>query len=284
MNENLQNLRKIVAKTFRKAKRWYLTYVSWQFAVLLFAVVSIFTELSPNFCALVAFLGVITSEFVRWRSDWWKSEGERAKRKWEISDGFGTALDGKEIADWLAARSKNFLNDVAADEIQGSLFDSILPEGPRRAIENTQESAWWTSHLCRRMVIYLVVVLISVLIIAFVGLTISIGALKPINVVQSAATVQNIGGIICAVLVFVFSINLVRLLADFWGFKLESTDILSRCEELLKSADITVVDSMRILHDYQTARNAAPLLPTFVWKRHGDHLREQWERFRPKSE
>jgi hypothetical protein len=283
MNENLQKLRKIVAKTFRRAKHWYLAYVIWQFAILLLAVVSIFTELSPNLSAMIAFVCVLAAEFIRWRSDCWKSEGERAKRKWEITDGLGTVLEGREIADWLAARPRNFLNDVSGDEIQGSLFDSGQPKGPRRAIENTQESAWWSRHLSRRMVIYLVFLLLFVLIIAFAGLTISIGTLKASNVQQSGATVQNIGGIICAVLVFVFSINLVRLLADFWGFSSESTDILRRCAELLRSPDITDRDALCVLHDYQTARNAAPLIPTLVWKCHGDHLREQWEQFRPKG-
>jgi len=283
MKENLLKLQKIVAKTFRKAKHWYLAYVSWQFIVLLFAVISIFTELNPNLSAMIAFIGVLAAECIRWRSDWWKSEGERAKRKWEITDGFGTALQGKDIADWLAARSRNFLNDVADNEIRGSLFDSVQSEGPRRAIENTQESAWWSSHLSRRMVIYLVLLLIFVLIVAFAALTVSIGTLKAANVQQSGATVHHVGGIICAVLVFVFSINVVRLLADFWGFKTESSDILRRCDELLKMSEISVRDAMCVLHDYQTARNAAPLLPTFVWKRHGNHLREQWEHFRPKQ-
>jgi hypothetical protein len=95
--------------------------------------------------------------------------------------------------------------------------------------------------------------------------------------------VQNVGGIICAVLVFVFSINLVRLLAEFWRFWSESMNILKRCAELLKSPRITDRDALCIIHDYQTARNSAPLLPTFIWKRHGDHLREQWDHFRPKG-
>jgi hypothetical protein len=281
MDENLQKLRKIVAKTFRKAKRWYLAYVIWQLAILSLAVISIFSKLNPNLSAMIAFASVLVAEFIRWRSDFWKSEGERAKRKWEITDGLGTALDGKDIADWLAARSKNFLNDVSANEIQGSLFNSVQPVGPRRAVENTQESAWWSRHLSRRMVIYLVLLLVFVLIVAFVGLAVSISSLKATQVVQSGATVQNVGGIICVVLVCVFSINLVRLVADFLGFSSECTDILRRCGELLKSSGIEVRDAMCVLHDYQTARNAAPLMPTFVWKRHGDHLREQWEHFRP---
>jgi hypothetical protein len=139
------------------------------FLVLVFAIVSIFAQVNPNLSALIAFLGVLAAECVRWRSDAWKSEGESAKRKWEVTDGLGVAVDGSYIADWLAAKSKGFLADVSADEIQGSEFDSVQQVGARRVVENTLE----------------------------------------------------------------------------------------------------------------TARNSAPLLPTFVWKFHGKHLREQWVHFHP---
>jgi hypothetical protein len=232
---------------------------------------------------MIAFVGVLVAECIRWRSDYWKSEGERAKRKWEIADGLGTPLDSKDIADWLAAKPRHFLDDVADSEIQGSLFDSVLSAGPRRAVENVQESAWWSRHLSCKIVFYIGVFLGLIVIGAFFGLSISIGMLKATTVRQSGSFVQNIGGIICAALAFVFSINLVRLLADFLEFSTEATDTLRRCIELLKSAEITDRDALSVVHDYQTARNAAPLLPTFVWKRHGDHLREQWEEFRPKA-
>lgn len=282
MDDNLQKLQKIIAKTFRKAKRWYLAYILWQFIILAFAVSAIFIEINVNFSAFIAFLGVFATEFIRWRSDWWKSEGERAKRKWEITDGFGTDLIGKEIADWLAARSRNFLADVSDSEIRGSLFDSSKPPGPRRAVENTQESAWWSCHLSRRMAIYLILILLLVLASAFLGLTVCISMLRATKVAQSGAIVQNVGGIICVALVFVFSLNLVRLLAEFWGFWSASISILNRCSELLKLANISDREALSVAHDYQTARNSAPLLPTVVWKIHGAHLREQWENFKPK--
>jgi hypothetical protein len=105
MTDDLQKLRKINAKTFRKAKNWYLGYVISQFAVLAFAVTSIFTDVNPKLNAAIVFLGVLTTELIRWRSDSWKSQGESAKRKWEMADGFGVSVDGKGIADWLASNA-----------------------------------------------------------------------------------------------------------------------------------------------------------------------------------
>jgi len=281
MNGDLLKLQQIIAKTFRKAKRWYAGYLLCQLLVLAFAVVSIFAQVNPNLSALIAFLGVLATECVRWRSDAWKSEAESAKRKWEVADGLGAAVDGSYIADWLAAKPKGFLGDVAAVEIQGSEFDSTRPVGALRAVENTLESAWWSRHLSRRMAVYLSFILLVVIVAALIALTFSIAALKSATAQQSGAVVQNVGGILCSVLVFVFSINVVRLLADFLAFAAEAKWILGRCSELVKSPSVTERDALAVIHDYQTARNSAPLIPTFVWKLHSNHLREQWARFRP---
>src|SRR5207247_8973234 len=114
MNGDLLKLQQIIAKTFRKAKRWYAGYLLCQLLVLAFAVVSIFAQVNPNLSALIAFLGVLATECVRWRSDAWKSEAESAKRKWEVADGLGAAVDGSYIADWLAAKNRKVFSAMSA--------------------------------------------------------------------------------------------------------------------------------------------------------------------------
>jgi len=171
---------------------------------------------------------------------------------------------------------------VNAPEMQGSKFDSVQSPGPRRLTENTQESAWWSKHLCQRMVFYLSIIMISTIFCAFVALTLSITGLKYPTNQNSASVVQNVGGIICSMLVFILSVNVIRLLIEFWAFATEAKEILHRSAELLKATNIEERDALWVLHDYQTSRNAAPLIPTFVWKIHGTHLREQWADFRPR--
>jgi len=284
MSIDLQTLPKIIGKTYRKAKRWYKAYLVCQVCVLLCTVVSILARLNSNFVAVIAFLAILATEGFRWRSDHWKSQGEWAKRKWEIVDGLGIPLDRKSVADWLAAKPEGFLADVTPEEIQGSEFDSRRPRGPLRLVENIRESAWWSKHVSKRMVVFLGAVLALVLVAAFITLTISIAALKDAKVEQSGALVQNVGGIICSVLAFVVSINLIRLLADFREFALASKDILERCDQALGStAVLEERDAFFIMHDYQIARSSAPLLPTFVWKSQRGHLLELWASLRPKA-
>jgi hypothetical protein len=284
MSDETCKLQKIVGKTFRRAKRWYLSYILWQIIVLVFAVASIFAEIDPKVSAVIAFVIVLAAEALRWRSDSWKSQGELAKRKLEMADGLGTPVDGPYIADWLAAKPKGFLQDVTAWEIQGSEFDSLQAAGPRRLVENTQESAWWSKHLSGRMVFYLSIVLAFATVCAFVALTVSIARLKNPADPRMASTVQYVGGVVCSTLVFILSINVVRLLVEFCTFAGDAKEVLRQCAELLKETDLDQRDALWALHDYQTSRSSAPLIPTFVWKIHGAHLREQWANFRPRPE
>jgi hypothetical protein len=273
-----RRLQAMVGKTFRKAKRWYLGYLGCQLAVLIFALLCVVVAVDPRLIALVALMGVLATESVRWRSEFWKSQGELAKRRWEFVDGFGQAIRDGFIADWLACRPTGFLNDVTAEEIRGSAFDSTAPPGPRRVIENVIESAWWTKHESRLMAWYLGAVLALLFAAILLILSISIGALG--SDASAMERARNVGAMICAVLAFVFSINVVRLLVAFIALFCSTKSLLARgCTDFSRD-NVGEREALLLLFDYQTARSDAPLLPTFIWKLHGKHLRQEWHRFR----
>lgn len=280
MDEEIQRLKRVVAKTFRKAKRWYLFYILSQLGVLAVAVASVLIELPTLVSVVIAFVGVLVTECVRWRSDWWKGEGDSAKRRWELADGLGMAIDDGTIADWLAARPAGFLDDVSDDELSGSAFDSEEPPKPRRLVENTEESAWWSKHESRLMAWYLGAALAILLTAIFTALTTSISRLQSGSVAADPKAAQTIGAIICIVLTFVFSINIVRLLVEFIMFYHSSKATTQRCRQLLHSGKTAERDALLVLFDYQISRNNAALLPTLIWKIHGPHLRAEWKRFR----
>jgi ABC-type multidrug transport system fused ATPase/permease subunit len=282
MQNDIDRLKRIIAKTLRRAKQWYFGYVICQVLVLALTIVAVLANFDPRVSAVLAFVAILGTECIRWRSDFWKSQGEFAKRRWEVADGLGKAVDNVTVADWLAAKPHAFLDDVNDRELAGSTFGSNLPPGPDRVIENTEESAWWSKHESRLMIWYLSAALVVLLIGVFVALSISIGGLSDTNAATTRAIAQNVGAVICAVLTFVFSINVVRLLASFVAFFVSAKTIVERCRELLRRGRVDERTSLLLLFDYQTARDAAPLLPTFIWKIHGDHLRNEWHHYRSK--
>jgi hypothetical protein len=276
-------LKGIIAKALRKAKRWYFVYILSQLVILGFAVLSIFCQIDQRLSAVAAFVAVLGTECLRWRSDFWKSQGEFAKRRWELIAGLAVSVSDGWVADWLAAKPGNFLADVSEDELKGSEFDSLAVPGPRRLLENTEESAWWSKHESRFVAWYLGLIRVVVLAGAFLALTITISGLGTAVGASKSTITQNVGAMICAVLAFIFSINLVRLLVSCISFFHSAKSILGRCRALLDSGNVDERSALLLLFDYQTSRDAAPLLPTLVWKVHGQHLRREWHRFRSRS-
>jgi len=279
MNEDLLKLNKICGKAYRKAKNWYQRYVGCQIMALFFAISTFGFDYGAKISALITLFGVFASEFCRWRSDVWKSNSDWAKGRLEVVDGFGVSVDKEELRDWLADCPENFLDDVTDDEIRGSEFASKEPPGPRRAVENTRESAWWSKFLARKMILYLSLLLLFFLVGGFFALMICICELKSADAKQGLSVVQTVGCIICSVWAFILSINALRLIFDYFSFAREADEILHRCKMLLKSGNLSVQEASATMHDYQTARSARPLMPTFVWRWHKKHLNHLWKEF-----
>src|SRR5439155_2004090 len=85
----------------------------------------------------------------------------------------------------------------------------------------------------------------------FLTLTVSISRLSANSAATNPRTTQNIGAIICAVLAFIFSINLVRLLVEFVTFYLSSKAIVERCHQLLHGTELNERAALLVLFDYQ---------------------------------
>ncbi len=282
---NAHTLRQIIAKCFRRAKKWYAAYLGVQLLVLAFTVVALFANLEPYVSGLVGLVLVVMSEALRWRSDLWKSEGELFKREWEQCDGCGLEVNAAMIADWVAARPPGFLQDVTDEEISGSEFDSLEAPGPRRIVENTQESAWWTKHECRRMSVLLLIGLAVLFVLGFGTLLANVAVLReaPIHAGTDIAILRSVAGIICAVFTIVFSINVVRLFTEFRELATQAEEVFRKCSALLAREQIPERDAWLVMHEYQNARSAAPLIPTRIWLARGAHLRAEWRRFRPRT-
>ena len=99
------------------------------------------------------------------------------------------------------------------------------------------------------------------------------------DAIHNAATIELVGSVICSVWAFIFSINVLRLVFDYHIFGREAGEIVNRCGVILKSHDVNERETRDIMHDYQTARCMAPLIPTIIWKLHRDHLNEHWAEF-----
>ena len=205
----------------------------------------------------------------RWRSDDFKGTAEKIKRQLEEHDGFGWNISESDLANVMAECPKRFLATLSHEQLAGSVFASGTGKGPRRAVENLRESAWWSKHLAKITATGLKLIILILFVGAISALLVSI------KTVADRAVLANIAKVVTSTLVLGFSLGLLRLLQSYLVFSQKAGDAEQKGERLLKE-EVEAVDAVRVLSSYQMARASAPLLPTFVWKLNKDRLNNIW--------
>src|SRR5438094_4725834 len=138
------NVDKIRDMVSARCKRWLAVALSLK--VLLFAggtltvVMSIDSWIAPLAIAAI----VAASELTMWRSDFLKGVAETVQRKLDFEDSFGWRITNADIRDVLARYGKNL--SLTQEESASNYFASQDPPGTQRALQNLQESAWWSKH------------------------------------------------------------------------------------------------------------------------------------------
>ena len=142
--------------------------------------------------------------------------------------------------------------------------------GARRAIENARESAWWTFHLTRRMMVLsgvMVLVLFGVCMIALLFVIESSGDPSISNAVAQIVT---------ATLSAVVSAELAWLPFRYQASSSQA-DLIERRATALLSGTPSKADAFRLLRDYQVARAPGPPIPDRLWRWSTLKLNRAWD-------
>lgn len=231
---------------------------------------------SPYLLAAVA----VIAEVFQFRSDAIRAPAQWLKRKVEDYDFMGWALPERRLADVVAAcpgtarrrclRSQN-------EKHSTPYFASHEPPGARRALENLMESAWYSKHLCVSMIWWCSAAVALTLIVAIVTL------LLTLNTSVTPSTHTAIAQGVTAALVLLFSLGLIRFVIGFHRFAKAAASTDDSCAALLTSdARVDQEEVLRLLHEYQLARNSAPAIPTWLWTLRERDLNTLWAQHRAK--
>ncbi|KPV54312.1 hypothetical protein SE17_04550 [Kouleothrix aurantiaca] len=273
MATNNINLQKFMSAQFNAAK-WYLNLASWcSITVLAMDLFVLFTEQFQKTIALAAAVLVIASVLCLWRSQRLKDTAEVLLRRFELYKGLSWPVSPREISDLVATAPQSVKTAARSGDGSDTYFTSTRQETPKRLLENLTESAWWTKHQARRVSNILFGFSILVGILAVVTLIVSL---------QNASTLsqdfaENIAKAVIAIIVFLFTAGYIRLAFDYLLLAQEATKAEERACQLLEKPNVTEVEAIQCAHDYQLARAAAPLLPTWLWKLMQNELNQLWK-------
>lgn len=277
-NQQTRNLkhdpRTLCQAYFELAKRWMIAAISSKILIFTIGIITVFWSVFPGFSPFIVIILSIASDLFLWRSDIIKGTAESLLRKLDFWDSFGWAISKAELSD-IIMRSSSNLYKLAPVEIVGEkYFASKEGVGAKRALENIQESAWWSKHLSEKMGQYCLTVTCVLIAVLFGVLLVSI------QTVNSSSTLANTGRVVTSALMLVFSLGLFRFVSGYYGFSRKATQIEERIENLITSQNFDSFDAIKATHEYHIARAAAPLIPSWIWRNMQANLNEMWKIYR----
>lgn len=260
---------------FEASQRWWMSALGLKFAAYVVGVGGV--VLTPPSWAIA--LGTATLAFVAegcsLRSDFIRSAAESLHRKLELQDGLDWGISDFDRRDLTARFPHLFRGELKLHSADTSYFASQDPPNPRRVAANVEESAFWSKHnagatasICAALALVLIIISVSGLMFALLAYG------------SSPVARENGAKIITATLLLLFSLTLVPLCLRYDNFRKKSEES-ERLAIQMQKDNPDAAQAIKLLFEYQLARAASPMLPSFVYWRKRDNLNLAWEQCHP---
>jgi hypothetical protein len=271
----LHDPRKLGSCLLSRSKRWWIATTATKIGSVVLGALSVIFFPKFKLTAVIVFVLYVTSELFAWRSDSFKALAQAVLRKLDFRDSFGWQITGEEMSDLIVGcptRLRRTIPPPGDDDY----FSSKNDVGPVRALQNLQESSWWSKHLARRMS-YITTAVAA----AFFGGSLVV-LLISINAITNLDTLASIARVVTSALMLVLSLGLFRLTLSYYSFGRKAE--LAENESLrLLAADCNELEAVKAWQEYHVARTTAPPIPTLLWKWMNKDLNEAWIAYRAKA-
>lgn len=267
-----QEVRKLVELYFDKAKFWWGSNFALKSAVACSGMVFVYKHFSSVALTLTLAFATLAAELFQWLSDFQRSRAEGLKRKFEFHDSFAWPISKLDISDFWAELPQEVKTQISLAPPE-DYFDSKEPAGPKRALENLQESAWWSKHLSSTMALLCGAIMLLLNFLTIAALVVSA------STVQDFATLQSVNRVAISLFATITSFGFVKLTVSYWGFSKKAEQSVRNTEQLLKDEKLSEIDALKLLHEYQISRASAPLIPGWLWRMRRSSLNESWARY-----
>lgn len=216
----------------------------------------------------LAAIGLATAG-LRYTADLAKGRADALMRRRELVDGLGRSIVPRDLAEamddlpWPIRRLAE--NNVPREPY----YASPLPTSPRRTINNTYESAWWTSRLARDMVF---VESAKVLAIGSIALLLLRAATADSATLLAAG---NYARLASSALLILFTQGPLRWCFQYVDLRDSAARVAAMCEDAMRGSP-SEPQALEILMEYQVARKGAPPISSIVWSLRRDNLNRLW--------
>jgi len=271
------NLRLVNKNQFIYAKRMWLVSIGIKVIMYLLGVIAIFLFASSGFWPVLLLVLAILSEIFQVISDDKKNNAEALLRKLDINQSFGYQISEADMLDIIYAAPRKTKKKLREGIEKDSYFASERALGPQKAIENLQESVWYTMNQAKSMSIMYFVLILALLMFSVVALLIVFNQIDDIGIRY------QISRIISASLLLIVSLNMIRTALAYFKAYQECRQVNVVTNSLLQSTQVTEVDALKQWYEYQLKRASTPLMPEWLWKIKKDDLEKAWAQIKSKN-
>lgn len=254
---------------FQSAKRYWALATILKVSIFATGLLGVFSDAILKSVPLIILGLAISSELVQVWSDEIKSRGEALLRILDMCDSFGRQISESDKRDIIAATSRSSRKRHSSTKPDDGYFGSLSDVGPRRAIQNLSESAWYSGQLSRLMAfVYLsgiVILFVTSIVALFVALKVELPATSGDQLVK----------VVTGWLMLLVSLNMSKYIFAYTKMYLRCEKTRAACMRL-DVAEVSDSDAMRQWQEYHISRNAAPLIPQWLWRLNSDSLNEAW--------
>lgn len=279
------NLELLRNSLFARCKALWGTGLVVKFLVFALGTVVVFVPVHAKAVALLGLILAGLSEFLQWLSDRWKGAAQQLHRKLDFENSFGWQITDREMKDFLARYAGDI--DSFSGPSKGNFFASGEQPGSRRAVENLRESAWWSMHLSESMWWIFITAIILIFLGCIFLLNISVQDFSQVTTTaapqvargsgaQSTGVTASVVKVVTSAVLFIFSYGLFKFATGYFSFSHKSRQITDKADGLLGNGAIDEVQAIKLWQDYHLARDAAPLVPTWIWKLREKKLNKLW--------
>ena len=216
--------------------------------------------------AFIAFLVQVLTPAARMRSATLYTLAESVRRAAMLQNGLGTRISPLQVAKIAAKHGITFRNETATFD---RYYESALPAGPRRLLEITEESAFWTSELAERMAVLLKVVLVIVLALVIIAALVAL---------QSGLT-KTQGELFAKIFMGTLTVWCTGDLFTLWrrydSLAHGAQRVLTDCERMKSISEIGH-EAVVAFGEYNCFLAAAPVIPEFIYKLSQKKLNAAW--------
>ncbi len=291
--EKLYNLEKLRDSIFARCKILWGIGLITKLLIFVCGTIVVFQPASSHGLALLGLALAALSEWLLWLSDRRKSASLQLHRKLDFENSFGWEIKKSEIINLMARYAKDEAD--FASEPTGSYFASQEKPGTHRALQNLRESSWWSLHLAESMWWISISIIVLIIFGCFFLLNVSLDDVSQASV-QVAANVQpatqatakvpvaiqavnsSVVKAVTTAVLFVFSYGLFRFAIGYFAFKEKANQTREKADQLLEKPDVDQVEAIKLWQEYHLAREASPIIPTWIWWLRQKKLNALWKR------